>query len=448
MDSIHPSLVTFLQDKMITSRGLLVFGLLSAFLHATAHAQIDDVRRSVMLQVFGWNSEHQGLGNWYDRIASRAPEIRDAGFSTVWFPPPCKDRTGPAGNGYFAADFYDLGNHDQFGGLETRFGSLDELKAAVKSCHAVGLEVLGDIVVNHRAATEQDAQGRWSIFHGASGKMWWEGWANPNHSDCKDSGDAFGQDDICHTQEKVMEDLVEWMKWLQQEVGYDGWRFDYSKGYGAKYAQQLIEATGSPFTVGEFWTSMAYQQGDLATDQNGHRQQLANWVDGTQGIAWAFDFTTKGVLQQAVNGQYWRMKDAQGKNPGFMGWWPGRSVTFIENHDTGSLQQHWPFPADHLLEGYAYILTHPGIPCVFWEHYEDATLREKILALVQVRQASGIHAESPLHILEAKADLYAARIGTGASSLVMKLGTASWQPGEGHDLLTSGPNYAVWAPRR
>ena len=30
--------------------------------------------------------------------------------------------------------------------------------------------------------------------------------------------------------------------------------------------------------------------------------------------------------------------------PGVMGWWPERSVTFLENHDTGSSQMHWPFP--------------------------------------------------------------------------------------------------------
>eukprot|EP00879_Flechtneria_rotunda_P027946 GHRR01030006.1.p1 GENE.GHRR01030006.1~~GHRR01030006.1.p1 ORF type:complete len:180 (-),score=10.02 GHRR01030006.1:406-945(-) len=49
--------------------------------------------------------------------------------------------------------------------------------------------------------------------------------------------------------------------------------------------------------------------------------------------------------------------------------WPSKAVTFIENHDTGSTQNHWPFPADQVGAGYAYIMTHPGIPCVFWDHY-------------------------------------------------------------------------------
>lgn len=38
------------------------------------------------------------------------------------------------------------------------------------------------------------------------------------------------------------------------------------------------------------------------------------------------------------------------------------------SHDTGSTLNHWPFPSHHLQEGYAYILTHPGTPCVFYDH--------------------------------------------------------------------------------
>lgn len=43
-------------------------------------------------------------------------------------------------------------------------------------------------------------------------------------------------------------------------------------------------------------------------------------------------------------------------------------MTFVDNHDTGSTQNHWPFVQDRVGAGYAYILTHPGIPCVFWDH--------------------------------------------------------------------------------
>jgi len=44
--------------------------------------------------------------------------------------------------------------------------------------------------------------------------------------------------------------------------------------------------------------------------------------------------------------------------------WPAKAVTFIDNHDTGSTQHMWPFPADKVMQGYAYILTHPGTPMI------------------------------------------------------------------------------------
>ena len=50
-------------------------------------------------------------------------------------------------------------------------------------------------------------------------------------------------------------------------------------------------------------------------------------------------------MQEAVrNVEYWRLSDKDGKPPGLMGWWPGRAVTFLDNHDTGAapsaLQHH------------------------------------------------------------------------------------------------------------
>jgi len=32
------------------------------------------------------------------------------------------------------------------------------------------------------------------------------------------------------------------------------------------------------------------------------------------------------------NCEYWRLRDCAGKAPGLVGWWPSRSVTFIDNH--------------------------------------------------------------------------------------------------------------------
>ena len=76
----------------------------------------------------------------------------------------------------------------------------------------------------------------------------------------------------------------------------------------------------------------------------------------------------------------------------------------------GSSQQHWPFPESHIGLGYAYILTHPGVPCVAWEHMWDARYTFIIKQLMAMRKRQDIHAGSKLEILCADRRMYVARI--------------------------------------
>ena len=41
---------------------------------------------------------------------------------------------------------------------------------------------------------------------------------------------------------QVRQDLSEWLKWLRS-VGYDGWRFDYVKGYSGEFTRKYIDAS-------------------------------------------------------------------------------------------------------------------------------------------------------------------------------------------------------------
>jgi hypothetical protein len=61
------------------------------------------------------------------------------------------------------------------------------------------------------------------------------------------------------------------------------------------------------------------------------------------------------------------------------------TVLLVPAHADSS-QGHWPFPSDRVGQGYAYILTHPGVPCVFWEHYFEwgQELQKTIDTLLQV----------------------------------------------------------------
>ena len=92
---------------------------------------------------------------------------------------------------------------------------------------------------------------------------------------------------------------------------------------------------------------------------------------------------------------------------GLLGYWPSRSVTFLDNHDTeyrrDEEHRHHNdgtrhFPGNMVEMGYSYLLTHPGIPCVFWSHYFDwgHCTRQRILGAPQLLSVSqpGVGVES------------------------------------------------------
>lgn len=84
------------------------------------------------------------------------------------------------------------------------------------------------------------------------------------------------------------------------------------------------------------------------------------------------ELTVASRVQEAVEyNKYDWLVDEDNTPHGLLGIQPTRSITFVDNHDTGSTQAHWPFPKEKILEGYAYIMTHPGMPTVFWEHLYD-----------------------------------------------------------------------------
>lgn len=73
----------------------------------------------------------------------------------------------------------------------------------------------------------------------------------------------------------------------------------------------------------------------------------------------------------------------------------------------GSTQQHWPFPTDKVMAGYAYILTHPGVPCLMHDHVFSWSLWDELKPLIDLRRRAGIHRRSKLEILCAEDDMCA-----------------------------------------
>ena len=97
--------------------------------------------------------------------------------------------------------------------------------------------------------------------------------------------------------------------------------------------------------------------------------------------------------------------------------------------------------------GYAYILTHPGTPCVLWDHYFDwgDELRGQIEGLLAARRAAGLHSRSKLEIVAATDRLYAVMVD---GKLAVKMGGENWSPGgDGWDVAASGSQWCVWVKK-
>ncbi|KAA8495621.1 Alpha-amylase 3, chloroplastic [Porphyridium purpureum] len=398
----------------------------------------------VLFQSFNWtSSKYNGSsGSWYNHIKKLAPEIAELGVTYVWFPPP-QDSLSP--EGYMPRDI------DK---LDSKYGSEQELKACVDELKSRGLHCLADTVLNHRCASQKSPNGQWTKF---GGKYDWNDDAIINNDPSFHGRGHPGTGvplaiapNIDHQQEFVKRDITEWLNYLRHTIGFEAYRIDYARGFSGRFVGEYMKATEPAFAVAEYWDGLAYDGDYMKPNQNEHRKRIAHYVDATEKRAHAFDFTTKGMLMQACkSGEYWRLKDDKGKPSGFLGMWPQKAVSFIDNHDTGSTQAHWPFPNDKVMQGYAYILTHPGMPTVFYDHVFDWKLKDQIQQLIKLRKEMELTAACQVNIERADNIMYVARVSADdvtSKQLYLKLGHGSWAPSadRGWKLAASGNGYAVW----
>ena len=125
----------------------------------------------------------------------------------------------------------------------------------------------------------------------------------------------------------------------------------------------------------------------------------------------AFDFPLRWRLQKLCDTYGFSVRDLATRDV-LMWDRPTEAVTFVENHD---VVRDSPIINDKLL-AYAFILTHEGYPCVFWQDYFNWDLAQHgnqsgIDALIKVHEQN---AAGPTQVLFANDDLYIMqRLGAG-----------------------------------
>jgi alpha-amylase len=102
-----------------------------------------------MMQAFYWDVP--AGGNWWNTVSTKVTAWSNAGIGSIWLPPVSKAQNGPFSMGYDPTDYFDFGNYNQNGTIETRFGSKTELVNLITKAHTENIQVYADIVLNHNS---------------------------------------------------------------------------------------------------------------------------------------------------------------------------------------------------------------------------------------------------------------------------------------------------------
>ncbi|MDX2133528.1 MAG: lamin tail domain-containing protein [Saprospiraceae bacterium] len=347
---------------------------LSAF---SAQAQ-----EKIIMQGFYWNNVQGDVtdalngGVWWDSIATVAPALRDAGFNVLWTPPAQKGFAGLFDMGYGIADYFDFGSFNQYGTVRTRHGNASQLQNAIDALHAVGISVMGDVVLNHRAgaASQQledcdDGNGkqlRFTNFMPVSGRIhmdssFFHPTRQSGHCDLNDPYHSrVFFEDICYFNhiDQVLDPIAPDNGWFfgphnlgaggdslivmgrnMMAMGFDMVRLDAVKhiepGFLAPFLVELKDGS-QPFAVGE---SFEYNTGALKSYQQQVDSFNLKFGIGSKNANMAiFDFALRNAFKQltdAADGSY----NMSNFNSAGLRFDPVNSidpddvVTFVENHD-------------------------------------------------------------------------------------------------------------------
>lgn len=396
----------------------------------------------VMLQAFYWNSyQDQGYGRtkWID-IKPQAAEMGQW-FDLIWLPPSSK-ATG--GTGYLPTR-YDM--------LDSDWGTKANLLSIINTFHYNGARVVADVVANHCSGSTgwcKLSQENFGAFGTFAPDMSWicstdEAFTEGHCTDAAGNpDDGYGPEanyesgrDWDHTASKVREFFRAYESWLIETVGYDGFRYDYCKGFHNWHINEYNNAAKAYFSVMEYW------DGDVNV--------LWNHICDAGQNTLTFDFATKytafnnGIGSGNYNGCRGAGLPGAGKSR--------YAVTFLDSHDSfqrddneflgknNSMKNQ--ANKDKVMQCNAYLLSMPGIPCIFYPHW--VTFKDDLKKLINARYKAGVHSESAVNDESGNGYYKATISGTnGAIRLLLGPNSGYNTTPQGFTLAAKGNGWGVY----
>ena len=394
----------------------------------------------VMLQGFSWDS--YDYSQW--TVLEKQADDMKGFIDLVWLPQSgkCIETTQVMG---YKPYYYFYQN--------SSFGTETELKSLIAKFKANGIGAIADVVVNHRntdgwytfpAETykgvtyqmlstdicKNDDSGKTATQAAKDGVS-----LSQNYDEGTDFDDCR---DIDHKSENVQKIIKAYLKFLKEDIGYTGFRYDMVKGFSGTHVADYNDATGVKFSVGEYW------------DGN---ESIINWINKTNKKSAAFDFQFRYNVRDAIG-----VKD--NKIVSSPNWSKLKSdynlmhdpvyrqyaITFVENHDMQYRSADEPLDPlkRDTLAANAYMLAMPGTPCVFQPHWR--AYKQEIKSMIEARKLAGITNMSNYTNKMAQTNCFANETTGDKAKLIVVVGnnTKAYTPGADYAQILEGYHYRYY----
>lgn len=396
------------------------------------NSPVKDNNTDVMIQAFYWahngntSTEYTAFGDVKWAKLNNEADTLAKYFDMVWLAPSQEtaDYTG-----YLPINYSNQGTTTTADG-HSPWGSSTDLRNLIDHLHNGGSKVIADIVINHSSAAHADEYsgnspnwctwgtfdfGRYGVFNPdytwlAKGDEMFYG-KKSQAGDCglldntdneTDEWDysymggtaswtesefncAYSRD-WAHKKQEVREMSRAYLSWMRDSIGYDGWRYDFVKGFHGSHIYDYNRSTGAYFSVCEVFDGNAEKQIGVLSDAG--------------KFTYMFDFPGKFSIYNSAIREY-RLQNLKGNFNTLLACNEGKykkyAVTFIDNHDSfheGSCLYGTANTIDdrQAQQAICYLFSMPGVPCLvypYWNNY-----KEIVKKVIYARKAAGVHSES------------------------------------------------------
>lgn len=395
----------------------------------------------VMLQGFSWDS--YDYSQW--TVLEKQADDMKGFIDLVWLPQSGKCIETTKVMGYMPYYYFNQ---------NSSFGTEAELRSLIAKFKANGIGAIADVVVNHRntdgwytfpAETykgvtyqmlstdicKNDDDGETATQAKKDGVS-----LSNNYDEGTDFG---GCRDIDHKSANVQKIIKAYLKFLKEDIGYTGFRYDMVKGFSGTHVADYNDATGVKFSVGEYW------------DGN---PSIINWINSTNKKSAAFDFQFRynvrdavGVVKdnKIVSSPNWsKLKSDYNlmHDPTYRQY----AITFVENHDMQYRSADEPLDPlkRDTLAANAYMLAMPGTPCVFQPHWR--AYKQEIKSMIEARKLAGITNMSNYTNKMAQTACFANETTGDKAKLIVVVGnnTKAYTPGADYTQILEGYHYRYY----